>query len=159
MAIVRWLESSNLSLSAIVKIMDIDKSWNRALYKTEIIRSRIQPLLTTSDTRVPYVLLSESTLNHGDTVVRKGEILVEKPSLFIPPDNPQFLGFDFDQEQSISENLFVNFLLVRGVRLPSFIYDNKTHTLDVFEGSLQKAIKQYSDVLQKYQMYCFYYHK
>ncbi len=130
-------------------IMDIEKSWQKALSKTEIRRSRIQPLLTSSDTRVSYVLLSESTLNHGDTVVRKGEIIVGKPSLFVPPDNPQFHGFDFDQEESISENMFINFLLVRGVRLPSFIYDNKTQTLDIFEGNLQKALTHYSELLQK----------
>lgn len=129
--------------------MDIEKLWNKALSKTEILRSRISPLLSLADTVVPYVLLSESTLNKGDTLVRTGEVLVGKPSLFIPPDNPQFLGFEFDPTNSISENMLVNFLLVRGVRLPSLVYDNKNNTLNVFEGELNKAIKHYSDLLQR----------
>ena len=45
--------------------------------------------------------------------------------------------------------MLINFLLVRGVRLPSLVYDNKHNTLNVFEGELNKAIKHYSDLLQR----------
>ncbi len=104
------------------------------------------------DTHVPYVLLSESSINMGDTVVRKGEVLVQKPSLFIPPNNPQFEGFEFDgesEEETFDQNSLINFLIVRGISLPSLRYDNKTSSLDVYEGKLSKAIKHYEKTLQQ----------
>ena len=45
--------------------------------------------------------------------------------------------------------MLINFLLVRGVRLPSMMYDNKINTLDIFEGELKKAVKYYSEILQR----------
>ena len=128
--------------------MDIEKNWNKAMKNTEIIRSRIKALEIYGDTHVPYVLLSESAINLGDTVVRSGEVLVAKPSLIVPPDNPQFKGFEFEDRQSINENTLINFLLVRGISLPSLMYNNKISSLDVFEGKLSGAIKHYEKILQ-----------
>lgn len=129
--------------------MDIEELWSKALKNTEIVRSRIQALKVFSETRVPYILLSESTVNMGDTVVRKGEVVVEKPALVVPPHNPLFQGFDFDGEEKFNDNNFINFLLIRGITLPSFRYDNKMHSLDVFEGKLSDAIKNYQKTLQE----------
>lgn len=131
--------------------MDIEKGWTKALKNTEVIRTRIQALITTGDTTVSYILLSESSINMGNTVVREGGIIVQKPALILPPNNPQFNGFEFDGEEkeSIDENLMINFLLVRGINIPSFRYDNKTSSLDVYDGSLTKAIKYYKNILQK----------
>jgi len=129
--------------------MDIEKSWNKALKHTEIIRSRVQALMVTARTHVPYILLCESSINMGDTVVRKGEVIVEKPSLILPPNNPQFQGFEFDSEESVDENSMINFLIVRGVSMPSFRYDNKTNFLDIYEGKLSEAVKHYEDLLMR----------
>jgi len=130
--------------------MDIESLWSKALKNTEIIRSRVQTLLVTSDTMVPYILLSESSINMGDTLVRKGAVKVQRPSLILPPNNPQFEGFEFhSDERSFNENSVVNFLLVRGITLPSFRYDNKTNSLDVYEGKLSDAIKNYESQLQQ----------
>ncbi|MBF0523242.1 MAG: hypothetical protein HQL24_09330 [Candidatus Omnitrophica bacterium] len=129
--------------------MDIEELWNKALKHTEIIRSRIQALKVFSETHVPYILLSESTINVGDTVVRKGEVVVEKPSLLVPPHNPMFEGFDFDGEEKFNENNFINFLLIRGITLPSLKYDNKIHTLEVHEGKLSDTIKYFEKGLQQ----------
>ncbi|MBF0385036.1 MAG: hypothetical protein HQL27_04105 [Candidatus Omnitrophica bacterium] len=130
--------------------MDIEKGWNQALRKTEIIRARVQGLMANSDTIVPYIFLSESEVNVGDTTVRKGEIIVTKPSLIIPPNNPQFYGFEFNApHESIDENSFINFLLVRGLTLPSLRYDNVTSVLDIYEGKLGQAVKYYNSLLQK----------
>lgn len=129
--------------------MDIEKYWEKALKETEIIRSRVKSLQSDHATRVPYILLSESTINIGDTVVRTGEVLIDKPALIVPPNNPMFSGFDFDaQEDSFSENSLVNFLIVRGVSLPSLRYDNRTSSLDIFEGGLADAIKNYQKNLE-----------
>jgi hypothetical protein len=129
--------------------MDIQGSWEKALKNTEIIRPRVQPLATFAATHLPYVFLSESSLNPGDTVVRRGEVLVEKPALILPPHSPQFEGFEFEKEPRLNKDILVNFLLVRGVMFPSMKYDNKTYSLDIYEGRLQKAIEHYSDKLQR----------
>ncbi len=96
--------------------MSIQESWEKAIRNTEIIRQRIQGLATFSTTNLPYVLLSESSVNMGDTVVRKGIVLVEKPSLILPANIPQCEGFDFDRDVL---SYLTNFFLVRGVTLPS----------------------------------------
>ncbi|OGX36887.1 MAG: hypothetical protein A3D87_08445 [Omnitrophica WOR_2 bacterium RIFCSPHIGHO2_02_FULL_50_17] len=129
--------------------MDIEEAWTKALKGTEIIRARVQALLSLSATHVPYVLLSESSVNMGDTVVRKGEIVVEKPSLIIPPNNPQFLGFEFEGAEGFDQNSLINFLIVRGVTIPSLRYDNRTGTLDIYEDKLSAAIKHYKELLQR----------
>jgi len=131
--------------------MDIEKAWTTALKNTEILRSRVQALQTFHDTRVPYIFLAESKINLGDTVVRKGEILVQKPSLILPPNIPQFQGFEFETENSWQENSIINFLMVRGVAMPSMKYNNTTHSIDIYEGKLNAAIKHYLDFLQSHE--------
>jgi hypothetical protein len=129
--------------------MDIEKVWEKALKYTEIIRPRVEPLNTFRTTHLPYVFLAESSVNVGDSVVRKGEVLVEKPSIILPPDSPQLEGFDFKDVSKYQEDMVINFFLVRGIRLPSLKYNNKTYSLDIFEGRLSKAIERCSRELQK----------
>ena len=127
---------------------NIEKAWERALKNTEIIRSRVQGLMTFKETMVPYIFLAESSINETDTVVRKGEVLVEKPSLILPPNIPHFEGFE-EEKSAWNENGMMQFFLVRGVRFPSLKYNNKTHSVDVREGSLKGAVQHYLDELQK----------
>lgn len=129
--------------------MSFEDYWSKALKKTEVIRSRIKELKTYDATKVPYVLLSESSINIGDTIVRRGEVLVQKPSLYVPPNNPQFNGFEFDTEGDFQEQSLVNFLLVRGISIPSLAYDNKTVSLDIHEGKLSGAIQHYLEKFQR----------
>ncbi len=129
--------------------MDLYDFWAKALKKTEIIRPRVHGFTPNQDTLVPYIMLSESSINPGDTVVRKGEVLVEKPTLFLPPASPQFDGFDFKDADHFRQDSFVNFLLVRGIALPSMRYNNTTNSLDIFEGDLRKAISFHGDYLQR----------
>lgn len=128
--------------------MDIHSAWEKALRETNIIRSRITGLATFSETHVPYILLSPSQINEGDTVVRTGEVLVHRPSLILPPHIPQLEGFDFGQE-AFQEDSVINFLMVRGVSLPSMKYDNKISSLNVFEGKIDEAISVYANRLQR----------
>ena len=128
--------------------MDIHEAWSKALKNTEIIRPRVQSLLTFKDTHVPYILLSESSVNLGDTVVRRGEVIVEKPSLILPPNIPQFDGFDFDEKLEGSKDRIMDFFLVRGMSIPSLHYNNKTYMVDVFEGNLNKAVTHYQEQMQ-----------
>lgn len=130
--------------------MDAYEAWAKALKNTEIIRPRVQALMTFAETAISYILLSESSINLGDTVVRKGEVVVEKPSLILPPNIPQFDGFEFDDPQkTMDENSITNFLLVRGIHLPSLKYNNKTNSLDVHEESLNKTVTYFKKQLQQ----------
>lgn len=129
--------------------MDVHSAWEKALRETNIIRSRITSLQTFSETHVPYTLLSPSMINEGDTVVRTGEVLVHRPSLILPPHIPQLEGFDFEDEDSFKEDSVINFLMVRGISLPSMKYDNKVFSLNVFEGKIDDAIGVYGNRLQR----------
>lgn len=134
--------------------MDIHSAWEKALRETSIIRSRVTGLQTFGETQVPYILLSPSVINEGDTVVRTGEVLVHRPSLILPPNIPQFEGFNFDCEDTFKEEAMINFLMVRGITLPSMKYDNKIFSLNVFEGKMKDAIGLYSNRLQREEDTC-----
>jgi len=129
--------------------MDIQDSWEKALKNTRIIRSRAHDLETFSDTHLPYIFLSEAIVNKGDTVVRKGKILIEKPEIILPSNLPRFEGFDFEKEFDSGHDMLTNFLLVRGVKFPSIKYNNKTLSLKIYDGHIEKAVGYYSDMLQR----------
>lgn len=129
--------------------MNIQDAWEKALKHTKVVRSRAKELQTFSDTKLPYIFLSEALVNTGDTVVRKGEVLVEKPAIIFPNNLPQFYGFDFEKDFETDRDIVTNFLLVRGVRFPSMKYNNKSSSLDIYDGHLDKATAYYSDILQR----------
>ncbi len=129
--------------------MNIMDRWEKAIKKTEIIRPRVQPLLTFATTEMPYIFLAESTLNIGDTIVRKGKIYAEKPSIILPENLPHFEGFEFEKDLGTTEDTITNLFLVRGIHFPSYRYNNKVQSLDIFEGSLKSAEKKYKSRLQK----------
>lgn len=131
--------------------MDIQKNWEKALAQTEIIRSRIKNLMTFEDTQVPYIILSASSVNLGDTVVRQGSVRVTKPTIILPPNIPQFLGFESEESSKgdLNEPMVMNFLMVRGVSMPSLKYNNQTYSVDVHEDSFENTIAYYKDYLQR----------
>lgn len=123
--------------------MDIRALWDKALKRTEIIRMRLPDLATFETTVVPYIFLAESALNQGDTVVRQGKVLIERPAVVLPQCSPQFEGFAFDEAFQVSPEAIATFLLVRGVQFPSLRYRHEVSSLDVSEQSLQQAIDQF----------------
>lgn len=127
--------------------MDIQELWDKARKRTEILRLRLQDLSTFEATAVPYIFLAESALNQGDTVVRKGHVLIERPAIILPGLSPQFEGFAFDQDLHVSDDTVATFLLVRGIQFPSLKYRHEISSLELFEQSLQKAIDHYTDQL------------
>lgn len=129
--------------------MNLQDAWEKALRKTEIVRARVLPLETFTQTRLPYIALAEAEVNRGDTVVRKGEVLVEKPSLILPHNLPQFEGFDFEKEMHVDEKSLMSFLLVRGVTFPSLKFNNQIHSLDIHEGRLSDAMRKYAAELER----------
>ncbi|MBI3322029.1 MAG: hypothetical protein HYZ91_07175 [Candidatus Omnitrophica bacterium] len=130
-----------------VSSMDIQALWDKARKHTEIVRMQLQDLATFDTTVVPYIFLGESSLNVGDTIVRKGHVLIERPSIILPQFSPQFEGFDFETELHVSEDAVATFLLVRGIQFPSLKYRHHVSSLDMVEGSLQRAIDQFTHQL------------
>ncbi len=129
--------------------MGLEEKWNRAVKKTELIRSRLGKLLTLEDTGLPYIFLGESSVNIGDTVVRRGKIIVHKPLIVLPQNFPQFDGFDFEKDYHVNNDVVRTLLLMRGISFPSLKYSNEISTVEVHEQSLQKATKFYSLKLEK----------
>ncbi len=128
--------------------MDLHDKWEKALKKTEILRLHASTLFTFKPTELPYIFLGESAVNIGDTVARKGKVLVHQPSIFLPPDFPQFEGFEFEEDYQADEDAVRTFLLVRGVSFPSLKYTNEISTIDIHENSLSKAIDHFSHQLE-----------
>lgn len=122
---------------------DIQELWERARQKTEIIRMRLQDLATFEATAMPYVFLAESSLNPGDTVVRKGHVMIQRPAIVLPNFSPQFEGFDFDADLHVTDEAVATFLLVRGIHFPSLKYRHHISALDLYEGSLQQALEHF----------------
>ncbi len=128
--------------------MDIEELWDKALKKTELVRLRLQDLATFEPTLVRYIFLAESSLNEGDTIVRKGQVILEKPSIILPGFSPHFEGFEFDPALHLNADALSTFLLVRGVQFPSLKYRHQISSLDVLEASLQKTIERCSEQLK-----------
>ena len=120
--------------------MDIQELWDNARKRTDILRMRLQDLPTFEAAVVPYTFLAESSLNAGDTVVRRGHVRIERPAIVLPNFSPQFEGFAFD-------DALTTFLLVRGIQFPSLRYRHELSTLDLFEASLPKAVKHFTQQL------------
>lgn len=129
--------------------MDIEKLWEQAKDKTEVVRGRVKALSTYDQTPVPYIFLAESSVNEGNTVVRKGKIIVEKPLIVLPQDMPQFEGFDFEETFEVSQELVQTFFLMRGIRFPSLKYNNTIYELDLDERSLSSCVEAYRKQLEK----------
>ena len=130
--------------------MDLEEKWERALRETRVLSSRLRSLLSLESTELPYVCLAESSVNIGDTVVRQGKVVAHRPLIIVPSYHyPQFEGFDFQENLKVNPETVRRLLLMRGVSFPSLKYRNEIHTVDVYEGHLDRAIAHYSDRLER----------
>jgi len=129
--------------------MDIEQLWEKAQEKTEVIRGRVKGLSTFRSTSVPYVFLGESSVNEGNTVVRRGKMLIERPMILLPEDLPQFEGFDFQEDLELDQGAIQMFFIMRGIRFPSLKYNNTVDNLDLDELSLAKSAEKYKKKLER----------
>ncbi len=129
--------------------MNLDELWEKALNNTQILRSRLSNLFTFEATQLPYIFLAESSVNLGDTVLRKGKVYADKPLIILPKNFPQFEGFKFKEDFATDQEQVRTFLLMRGMNLPSLKYSNLTYKLDIYEGTLNKATDELSKELEK----------
>jgi len=130
--------------------MDLEEKWGRALKETKILRLRLRSLLSLEATELSYISLAESSINMGDSVVRRGKVVAHRPLIILPHYYyPQFEGFEFEENLKVNPETVRKFLLMRGISFPSLKYKNETHTVDIYEGHLEKAIAYYSDRLER----------
>ena len=133
--------------------MDVREAWEKAVNRTEVMRWRTSSLDTFGHTSLSYAFLGESAVNAGDTVHRKGKVLVHKPMLLLPENIPQFEGFDVAEDLGIDVNELAKFLLVRGVSFPSLKFRNETDSLDLMEKPLDKAVEAVMNTLDHEKNY------
>jgi len=128
--------------------MDFEQNWQRAVKNTEIERSWIGHLNTSSSTTLSYIMLSESALDSSDTVIRKGNIEVTRPMIYVPDNNPVFEGFESSNKDMLDSSILI-FLLLRGVSFPSLKYQNNVYSLDIDNASLIEVAKRNKRELQR----------
>ncbi len=128
--------------------MSISDAFEFASKNTHILRERKNTLYTFGSTRLPYIFCAESTINEGDTVVRKGEINVDKPQIILPGQEASFEGFEFETEsgETVSGEELRMIFMARGVSFPNMRYKNSGMDIRVVE-------EQKEQVLDKYQKY------
>lgn len=129
--------------------MDMQDAWEKATKETEIIRCRRRVLSASRTEVLSYVFLSESEVNLGDTLVRKGKVVVHQPSIMLPKHCPLFQGFDFEKDYGVNNEIVKTFLLVRGVSMPSFEFTNEMAGMDIYEGSLDSATNRFVDEFER----------
>ena len=104
-----------------------DERWARAFDQTRLHRTRKHDLYTFGATRLPYIFLAESSINTGDTIVRRGEISTDKPAILLGnAEGPRFEGFqdgDGDQRDQL--------LFARAFRFPGLNVQNQSMHMDI----------------------------
>lgn len=129
--------------------MNLEEKWEKALQQTEIIRLKVSYLSTFETTAISYIFLAESAINVGDTVVRRGKILIHHSAIILPEDMPQFKGFEFEKDYQVNADMVKIFLMVRGVSFPSLKYEHEISKLDIYEDGLEKAKEYFKQELEK----------
>lgn len=129
--------------------MDLEERWQKTLDETRIIRFYHALLSSHEATEIPYIFLAASSINEGDTVMRKGRVMIDKPLIILPQNMPQFSGFELEEIFGLDENSLRLFFMVRGIRFPSLKYQHEIATVDIVEGELKKAIDQKADELER----------
>ena len=118
--------------------MDLDEKWQRSLEHTKILRF-YRPLLSADDaTEIAYVFLGASEVNPGDTVMRRGKVVVDRPLIILPRNIPQFLGFELEEELDTDADALRFFFSLRGVHFPSLKYQHEVSSIDLCEGELTR---------------------
>ncbi len=118
--------------------MEMEEAFKLAQSETQIIRTRKNLLYTFGATRLPYICLSESLLRSGDVVVRRGEVLADRPHIAVPGMDFLFEGFE-DADDAGGE---LAIMLARRISMPPSKYANKAGA-EVFEtGPLNAAVER-----------------
>lgn len=119
-----------------------------AVRSTKILRARKNYLFTFGNTRLPYVIVANSLINNGNSIIRTGEVVVEKPQIIISNDSSAFEGFEADHG-AIEMDQVKFALMSRGISFPQMNYKNSTQFLEVvnekLEVIIERQMNQYED--------------
>ncbi|MFC1593229.1 hypothetical protein ACFL4C_04370, partial [Candidatus Omnitrophota bacterium] len=110
---------------------------------------RVSYLPAFESKEITYIFLAKSSVNLGDTVLRRGKIVINRPAIILPEDTPQFEGFDFENNYQANADMVRMFLLVRGISFPSLKYEHEISKLDIYEGHLDKAKGYFKHELER----------
>eukprot|EP00898_Chlorokybus_atmophyticus_P004936 jgi/Chlat1/5443/Chrsp36S05414 len=122
----------------VVRMGQLEDSIARSFLETKIHRQRKASLLETTETKLPYILLSESEVCKGDTVVRQGVVVVQKPVLLLLDGSHRHADFEGFESESQYNSMFA---LARAVSFPAGKYRNIDVSLDVHELPVEDTLE------------------
>ena len=122
--------------------MNSAEMFQAALETTDIIKERKYSLFTFGITKLPYFFVGRSEFDPHDTVIREGRVVVEKPHIIVPGNNPMFEGFEFDEDMPVDEGDIKYILMSRRIQLPSLRYINSEQSMDVENIAVDEKVSQ-----------------
>ena len=129
--------------------MNPNEMFKAALETTDVVKRRQYSLFTFGTTKLPYYFIAQSEIDPHDTVVREGKVNVEKPQIYIPGYNPQFEGFEFDEDIPMDEEDIKYVFLSRRIVLPSLHYIHSEKSLKVESVSVEEKINNVCNLLSR----------
>ena len=118
--------------------MEMEEALKLAQADTQFIRVRKNLLYTFGTTRLPYICLSQSLARPDDIIVRRGEVMADKPQIAVPGLDFSFEGFSGADEDLEADTLAI--LLARRISMPPSKYVNKAGGEVMETGPIAAAI-------------------
>ncbi len=124
--------------------MDFEEKLRYALERSVFHRERGSDLFTFGATRLPYFFAARSALHEGETVVRRGEILTERPAIMLGHPEMLLEGFGESQEEDRSIALTVG----RRFHMPALRYENRAGALELIPRDLEELVQAWLQELE-----------
>ena len=121
-----------------------EEKFTRYWQQTEVIREYQQVLYTFGDMKLPYLFVAEHGSYSDRTVIRKGVVDIQKPSILLPGHyrGPEFKE-GFEDFNALPSSVAV---MIRTMGLPYSEISNKHIAVDEIEyGSLQEVIEKFNN--------------
>ena len=126
-----------------------DDQFKDCWQRTEVIREYEQMLYTFGDMTLPYIFVAEHTQFPDRTLVRRGVVYIQKPSIVLPgqPGGPAFTE-GFEHSNAIPPNAVY---VMRSMGLPYSQVTHKQIAGDEIEyGHLQAVIDRLGESLHRH---------
>lgn len=127
--------------------MNFIEKFDEALKSTKILRMRLKALEQKKNTICPYTIVMPSRFDAKDALIKKGNIIVEKPVIILPENLAEFIGFELE-EFGIRNDMLNSALLLRGIRLPSLRYKNLQYKIDVVNKNYKEHAEDIAETLK-----------
>lgn len=124
----------------------LEENFKYAVEHTVIHRRRKSDLYTFGTTKLPYYFVAKSAINEGDTILRKGEIKTEKPSIIMGENLPTFSGFGDEYEGKEQQ---MSILFGRSFHFPSVNYQHENFKLEVVSKEFQRVTDELQEELDQ----------